>query len=103
MILARESRSLLMGEGIAAETQKKIIDLAEKDVSVIQARHILSTYQSPEEVVLMLIIAFKDNLDTEEINEAIVRIRQNIKAEFPLVSFIIIQPEAYREQASQAK
>ncbi len=96
MILARESRSLLMGEGIAPETQSKIIALAQKDESVIQARHILSTYQSPEEVVLMLIIAFKDDLDTEDINDAIIRIRKSIKKAFPLVSFIIIQPEAVR-------
>ncbi|MHA4895930.1 cation diffusion facilitator family transporter [Pedobacter sp. PWIIR3] len=96
MILARESRSLLMGEGIATETQQKIISLAQHDETVIQARHILSTYQSPEEVVLMLIIAFKDDLDTEDINKAIIRIRRSIKAAFPLVSFIIIQPEAVK-------
>jgi divalent metal cation (Fe/Co/Zn/Cd) transporter len=97
MILARESRSLLMGEGIAPETQQKIIKLAEKDESVIQARHILSTYQSPEEVVLMLIIAFKPHLDTEDINDAIVRIRTSIKNAYPFVSFITIQPEAIRD------
>jgi len=96
MILARESRSLLMGEGIAPETQEKIIRLAERDEAVIKARHILSTYQSPDEVVLMLIIAFKDDLDTEEINTSIIRIRRAIKKAFPLVSFIIIQPEAIK-------
>lgn len=96
MILARESRSLLMGEGIAPETQQKIIGLAQKDQTVLQARHILSTYQSPEEVVLMLIIAFKTDLDTEDINEAIIRIRTAIKKAYPFVSFIIIQPEAVR-------
>lgn len=52
-ILARESRSLLMGEGIATETRKKIAELAEKDVTVVRTKNILSTYQSPEEVVLM--------------------------------------------------
>ena len=96
VILARESRSLLMGEGIAPETQAKITDLAQKDPAVIQARHVLSTYQSPEEVVLMLIIAFQPDLNTEEINAAIVRIRGSIKKAFPLVSFIIIQPEAVK-------
>ena len=98
IILARESRSLLMGEGIAVTTQKKIIDMTEHDPSVIQARHILSTYQSPEEVVLMLIIAFKDDLTTEEINDAILRIREKIKSAFPFVTFIIIKPEAYHQE-----
>ncbi|SIS62195.1 hypothetical protein SAMN05421786_101564 [Chryseobacterium ureilyticum] len=92
-ILARESRSLLMGEGIAPETRKKIAELAEKDFTVVKTKNILSTYQSPEEVVLMLIIDFEDDLDTEEITEAIRRIRIDIKNEFKLVHYVIIQPE----------
>ena len=92
-ILARESRSLLMGEGIAPETRDKIAQLAEKDITVVKTKNILSTYQSPEEVILMLIIDFEEHLDTEEITVAIQRIRENIKKEFPLVRFVIIQPE----------
>ena len=53
----------------------------------------MSTYQSPEEVVLMLIVAFKEDLDTADINEAIARIRTDIKSEFNFVRFVIIQPE----------
>ncbi len=92
-ILARESRSLLMGEGIAPETRQKISQLAEKDAAVIRVKNILSTYQSPEEVVLILIIDFEDHLDTEEITGAIERIRESIKKEFQLVRFVLIQPE----------
>ena len=93
-ILARESRSLLMGEGIAPETQKRIQLLVEKDVTVISVKSILSTYQSPESVVLMLIVQFKAELDTEDITNAIERIRALVKGEFNLVQFVIIQPEA---------
>lgn len=92
-ILARESRSLLMGEGIAPETREKITKLAEQDVAVVRTKNILSTYQSPEEIVLVLIIDFKDHLDTEEITEAVQRIRRTVKAAFPLVRYVIIQPE----------
>lgn len=91
-ILARESRSLLMGEGIAPETRKKIQELAENDTAVIKVKNILSTYQSPEEIVLMLIVDFKDDLDTEGITEAIERIRAIIKVEYHLVKFVFIQP-----------
>jgi len=92
-ILARESRSLLMGEGIAPDMREKIAQLAEKDGAVVKTKNILSTYQSPEEVVLMLIIDFEEHLDTEEITEAIRRIRADIKNEFKFVHFVIIQPE----------
>jgi cation diffusion facilitator family transporter len=92
-ILARESRSLLMGEGIASETRHKIARLVEQDNCVVRTKNILSTYQSPEDVILMLIIDFKDDLDTEDITEAIIRIRTHIKTEFKFIHYVIIQPE----------
>lgn len=95
LILARESRSLLMGEGIGANTKKRITEIVEQDTDVLKLMHILSTYQSPNEIVLMLIIAFKKELNTAGINEAIDRIRNLVKDEYSLVHFLIIQPEIY--------
>lgn len=95
LLLAIESRSLLMGEGLSPLTNDKIIAASEKDPAVLKVLYVFSTYQSPNDVLLMLIIAFNDDLDTEEINEAITRIRLNIKIEFKFVRFVVIQPEFY--------
>lgn len=91
VLLARESRSLLMGEGIAPATHKKISQLIEKDPAVKKVINLFSTYQSPDEVMLLIVVAFNE-LDTDEINEAISRIRASIKEVYPLVHYIIIQP-----------
>lgn len=91
-VLGRESRSLLMGEGLAPETQSKIRTLAEKDEAVLKVNNVLSTYQSPDEVVLMLMVTFKPDLDTEDITDAITGVRASIRKEFELVEFVIIQP-----------
>jgi cation diffusion facilitator family transporter len=96
-ILARESRSLLMGEGISPETRSRIITLVEQDETVLNVMHLLSTYQSPDEIILMLIVAFKEDLNTLAINEAIDRIRDAVKAEFRLIRFVMIQPETFGE------
>ena len=93
-ILARESRSLLMGEGVSTQTRDKICRLVEGDNHVTKVMHILSTYQSPTEVLLMLIVAFKEDMDTSEINVAIDRIRDDVKTEFKFVRFVVIQPES---------
>jgi len=93
MILARESRSLLMGEGISEDSRQKITGITEKDPAVLKVISIISNYQSPEEVILILIVAFKDDLDTNEINDSIDNIRMAIKKEFRLIRFVIIQPE----------
>lgn len=98
LILARESRSLLMGEGIRRRTKARICVIVESDPSVLRLMHLLSTYQSPEEVLLMLIVAFKPEQNTAAINNAIDRIRANIKAEFKVIKFVIVQSEVYEKQ-----
>lgn len=100
LILARESRSLLMGEGIGRKTKVRIKAIVEDDDSVLSLMHLLSSYQSPEEVLLMLIVAFKPDQNTAQINDAIDRIRDTIKAEYRLVKFVIIQPEVYETQVN---
>jgi len=92
MILARESRSLLMGEGIAPETVTHIKALVEKDPGIEKVVTVLSTYQSPEEVVLMLMVAFRPDLDAKEITSTIDRLRKEIKSTYKLVRYIFIQP-----------
>jgi cation diffusion facilitator family transporter len=94
-ILARESRSLLMGEGIAPETQHKIRLLAENDKAVIRVVNVLSTYQAPDEVVLMLIVEFDPDIDTEDITASIERVRLAIKTTFPLIKLVFVQPQTY--------
>lgn len=94
IVLGRESKGLLMGEGIDPRTQVRIRSLAEKDASVLKVNSVLSTYQSPNEVVLMLIVTFKPELNTADISEAITRIRADIRREFDLIEFVIIQPHS---------
>jgi cation diffusion facilitator family transporter len=93
LLLARESRSLLMGEGIRPDTQRNIIALAENDPAISKLLHIFSTYQSPDEIMLLLIVTFKPDLDIDDINDAITRLRNTIKKEYPRIRYIIIQPE----------
>ncbi|MFD2147119.1 hypothetical protein [Mucilaginibacter antarcticus] len=53
----------------------------------------MSSYQSPEEILLMIIVAFKHDQNTLEINDSIDRIRGQIKAEYARIRFVIIQPD----------
>jgi len=92
-ILARESRSLLLGESITPETKQQIQLITEKNEHVVGVINIISTYQSPEEVILMILCNFKPDLDTEDIANAIKSIRVAIKQAYPLVRYVIIQPQ----------
>lgn len=93
-ILARESRSLLMGEGLSTETQQKIKQLVEADQDVIMLISILSQYQSPKEVLLVLILTFEPDLNTNNLTQAIDRLRDKVKSAYPVIRFVIIQPQS---------
>ena len=49
-------------------------------------------YMAPEEVILLLVIDFRDELTTAEINQAIVRIRATIRQKYPIVNRVFIEP-----------
>jgi len=99
LVLARESRSLLMGEGISPKTEKSIVQIVKGNSAVIDVKRFFSMYQSPDEVLIVLIVSFKENLNTNEISDAIVSIKDEIRKQFPKINFILIQPVADGLQA----
>jgi cation diffusion facilitator family transporter len=92
IVLVRESKSLLMGETTSRKTLRRIVAIAEDDTSVVKIKKHFSMYLAPEEVILQLNAVFKDNLTTQQITDAIERIIQKIKKEFPRVKQIFIEP-----------
>jgi cation diffusion facilitator family transporter len=91
-LLVRESKSLLMGETISRKTLRKIISIAEADISIVKVKRHRSMYMGPEEALLELNTVFKDNLTTLQITDAIERVTKTIKTEFPRIKQIFIEP-----------
>jgi divalent metal cation (Fe/Co/Zn/Cd) transporter len=58
-------------------------------------RH-FSMHLSPEEIVLQLIIAFREDLVTHELTDAIERIEKKIREAVPIARQIYIQPESIK-------
>ncbi|QIP15903.1 cation diffusion facilitator family transporter [Spirosoma aureum] len=92
IVLARESRSLLMGESVEPATLNQIIALTERDNAVTSVIQSPSMYLSPDEVLVLLVIDFQDALSTSEINQAINRIRATVQQQFPIVKQVFIEP-----------
>lgn len=94
LLLARESRSLLMGESIEPTTLDKVVKLTESDPAVAAvAGRPMSMYMAPEEIILLLKTIFHPQLTTEEIIASIDRIRSSIQKEYPKITQIFIEPE----------
>jgi divalent metal cation (Fe/Co/Zn/Cd) transporter len=92
-VLARESRSLLIGEGISAKTDREIRGLVEQVSEGAKVKRLFSLYQAPDEVLLVLMVDFPPDLETDELSERIGRIKEKIKDQYPRVAYIVIQPE----------
>lgn len=92
IFLGRENRSLLMGEGLSLTMQENVKDAILKDESVKAVIKLLSTYQSPNEVLLILIIDFENNMATIELEQSIERLKEKMKSEFEIIKFVVIEP-----------
>jgi len=92
-LLARESRSLLIGEGISQKTEKAIIGIVKKDTGVVGAPRIFSIYESPDEVLLVVLLAFRPELTVGAMTDKVAAIKENIRREYPKIAYIIVQPQ----------
>ncbi len=100
VVLAKESKSLLMGEGVDSDTNRQLIHLTETDSTVLKTMRIATIYLGPEEITLVQEVAFQPDLNTSTINQAIVRIHALIQQEFPSIKRAYIQPVALTEADS---
>jgi cation diffusion facilitator family transporter len=92
LLLVRESRSLLMGEAPNRKTLQQIIALVEQNETLVKVKRHFSIYLAPDEVVLQLIVVFKNDLTTQEITAAIETMIKSIQLKFPLIKQIFIEP-----------
>jgi len=92
VVLARESRGLLMGESLEVATMRQVVAVIEQDQAVVRVLRSPSMYMAPEEVILMLVIDFHNDLSTTDINQAISRIRETVKQKFPIINQLFIEP-----------
>lgn len=98
IILGRENRSLLMGEGLSEKIQIQVKSSVVEDESVVSVIRLLSTYQSPNEVLLVLVVDFSKDMKTQQIEKSIERIKKKIKKDFEVIRHVVIEPASPSQQ-----
>src|ERR1041384_3129416 len=90
--LARESKSLLIGEQATLTLRRSIVQIA-KDVSDVQeVEVVLAVQHSPEQVVAALKVRFPDALRAPQLAEQIKRIEHAIQQRHPEVIALYVRP-----------
>src|SRR5713226_5852595 len=95
--LAYESKGLLIGESVDAETLASIRSIASTDSSVEEVKKSLTMHFSPEDVLLALDIRFKKHLTAAEIAAAIDRLEKKIRDQHPQIKHIFIEAKSLQE------
>ena len=94
IILLKETRSLVIGEGISVEETKEVIFIVESDPAVIKCGRVLSLYLGPEDLLMNMDVTFRDDLAEGEVLTAIDRIEEEVMDEFPQATRVFIEPES---------
>jgi cation diffusion facilitator family transporter len=92
VLLIRESRGLLVGEGVQRETAEAIRALALQEAAVRDAGRVLSMYVGPEDVLVTLDVVFDPELPAGEVAATIRRIEHAVRERFPRARRIYLKP-----------
>jgi cation diffusion facilitator family transporter len=102
LLLARESKSLLIGEHADRELSDSILRVAGAEESVTRANGVLTMQLAPDQIVAALSLDFEDHLTAAQIEDAVIDIERKIRGSHPQVVALFIKPQTdktYRQAA----
>ena len=91
MLLIRESRGLLVGEGVRPDTAAAIRDIAQHQRHVQKVGLPLTMYIGAEDVLLALDVVFADGVAADDAAATVDRIEREIRERFPKITRIYIE------------
>ena len=93
MLLARETKGLLIGESAQPHVRDAILRIAGDDPDIRCANGVLTVQMGPKQVVAALSAEFHDALDTTRIEQCINRIEAAIKHAHPDIIILFVKPQ----------
>jgi len=96
-LLVRESKSLLIGEGVRPEVRSSIQALAVSETGVSAVNELLTMHFGPQDVLVVLSLDFVDTQLASSVEEIVTRLERRIKAEHPEVRRVFIEAQSFDE------
>jgi cation diffusion facilitator family transporter len=96
VLLARESKSLLLGERADPALSSSILALAAAEGSVFRANGVMTVQLAPDQVFAALSLDFEDDMSARAVEDAIVDIERKVRATHPEVVALFIKPQTGR-------
>jgi cation diffusion facilitator family transporter len=102
ILLARESKALLIGEGASPSLSESIRDIALRQNGVQGVESILTTQLSPDQVIATLSVEFDDALRVPQVERIIGRMEHQLRREHPELFRVFVRPTPALQGARDA-
>jgi cation diffusion facilitator family transporter len=99
VLLARESKELLIGERASPRLTDDLRKTVEADPCVLAVVDITTTQMAPDQVIAALSVEIDQSLKVPQVEKLIRRIEKGMHARFPQLFRIFIRPVTPREKA----
>jgi cation diffusion facilitator family transporter len=96
VILALETKSLLLGESASPEAQARIVAALSATPGVERVIHMKTLHLGPEELLVAAKIAVDEGSTSEQIAAAIDAAEREIRTAEPMATSIYLEPDIYR-------
>lgn len=97
ILLARESKALLIGEQANPEMQKSLFAIAAETKGVVHANGLVTVQMAPDQVVAALSLQFQDDLTTIQIEGSIAEMEERLREEHPELFLLFVKPQTAAE------
>jgi divalent metal cation (Fe/Co/Zn/Cd) transporter len=94
VLLIRESRGLLIGEGIRPETARAIRGIALAQPKVRDVGRVLSMYVGPDDALVTMDLDFDEGTAAAEAATAIAAVEKQVRARYPMIKRLFIEAGA---------
>jgi cation diffusion facilitator family transporter len=94
VLLAYESKGLLVGEAVDPATLKTIRRLAEADPCVEGVKRALTMHFGPDNILLAMDLRFRKNLSAADVEESVHRLEEVIRKEYQNIRHIFVESDS---------
>ena len=103
ILLLRESKGLLIGEGLKLDEIREVERIVKANPRVIECGRILTLYMGPTDLLVNLDVSFEHDATRDDIVQAIDEIEAEVVKRFPATTRIFIESESLRHTREGAR
>jgi len=102
VILAMETKSLLIGESASAEVERAIVAALEAGPEVQRVIHLRTLHMGPESLLVAAKIAVRGSAQADTVAAGIDAAEQRVRGAVPIAEMIYLEPDLYESSRADA-